>query len=117
MSAVLFGALGAIGAFIGLLSTIFKNIRHSLAEKRLQREIKSHKDEVRKLEGMTGLTEARPNPVQLAEASEIITSIANKLDNSDRSDILTTLAQGSDKSKANYIVKLVKDQEQVVDLG
>src|SRR5215467_9542303 len=115
MSAVLFAALGASGAIAGLFNTIFKNIRHSLAEKRLQREIKSHKDEVRKLEGMTGLTEAHPNPVQLAEASEIITSIANKLDDSDRSDILTTLAQGSDKSKANYIVKLVKDQEEAAD--
>jgi hypothetical protein len=111
MTAVLFSALGALGAVAGLFSTIFKNYQHSRAEKRLQRAIKSHTDEARKLEGLTGLTEARPNPVQLAEASEIITSIANKLDDSDRSDILTTLARGSDKSKANYIVKLVKDQE------
>lgn len=105
----------AIGAGIGgLISAVVSLVTHSRAERSLVEAIKKEDLLVTELRGMRAELESDiPDPKDVTRARQIVTSIARRLDERQRKNILGTLDQGSDKSKANYIVKLV---EEVADL-
>jgi hypothetical protein len=57
----------------------------------------------------TQLAAESPDPATIAAIAALLTDVSTKLPKNDRKDILGTLAQGSDKSKANYLVKIISE--------
>lgn len=105
---LLFAVIGAAGALAGLFGTIVSSIRHSRAGRRLQSVLHQSVQRVR-LESITKDIERDPDPSKVEEARQIVVSLTQSLDASDRSDIRKTLDRGSNQSRANYITKLVED--------
>jgi hypothetical protein len=112
MVAVILAGIGASGAVVGLMGTILAAFKQSSAEHALRITMQRHQLEIMRLE-MTkhSLALSNPDPKELTVARSIIAKLADQLNDSERSDILRTLDRGSDKSKANYILKLVGDYE------
>ena len=102
-------ALAAIAAGAsGLLSAVARLITHSLAERSLVASMKSRQNELRELESLRASLEAgTPDPELITRARQILQYLAGSLTEKQERDILQTLDQGSDKSKANYIVKVL----------
>jgi len=72
--------------------------------------IKEQDELIGQLEAIKASLEAvSPNPEGISKARQIVTTAAQNLSERQKRDILGTLDQGSDKSKANYIVKLVDE--------
>jgi hypothetical protein len=106
---LLFAIVGAVGALTGLFGVIVSSIRHSRAGRRLQDLLKGNSIQRDKLESIAKDLERDPDPSKVEEARQIVVSLTQSLDASDRSDIRTTLDRGSNQSRANYITKLVDD--------
>jgi hypothetical protein len=106
---LLFAVVGAVGALAGLFGTIVSSIRHSRAGRRLQSVLERNSAQRVKLESITKDLERDPDPSKVEEARQIVVSLTQSLDASDRSDIRKTLDRGSNQSRANYITKLVDD--------
>jgi hypothetical protein len=104
-------AIGALaGSAGGLVSVILKALRHTVAERKMKQVLQEDDtDNAAKLESLTKNLQNDPDPTSLYEAQRILTSLTGTLSNSDKSDILSVLDRGSDRSKANYIAKLVED--------
>jgi len=70
------------------------------------------RDALRELVGAKSkLTGESPDPVMLGRAIELFTEAAQSLRENQRNDIISTLNRGSEKSTANYIVKLINQIE------
>jgi hypothetical protein len=110
MIAAVYGVIAATGALTGLAGVIISSIKHTLAERALKREMGRHTEEVSALEKINTSLENDPDPHQLENARQIVSSLAQHLSDQERDDILRTLDRGSKKSRANYIAKLVEDQ-------
>jgi hypothetical protein len=110
-------AIGALaGSAGGLVSVILKALRHTTAERKMKQVLKEDDtDNAARLEALTKHLGDDPDPASLSEAQKILSSLAGTLSDSEKSDILGVLDRGSDRSKANYITKLVGDVEADAD--
>lgn len=114
MGAVLIAAFAAAGSATGLVSLVLSAIRRTAAERRLKKALSRNRDHLRKLEEVEVNLISDPNSVKLQEARQIISSLPGVSD-SDKSEILRTLSEGSSRSEANYVAKLLEGQETVRD--
>ena len=81
----------------------------------MKQALKDDTDNSAKLEALSQNLVNDPDPMRLQEARQIISTLAETLSDSERSDILGVIDRGSDQSKANYISKLVEDKTAGVD--
>jgi hypothetical protein len=99
----------------GLISSIARIFAHSRAEKKLTQAIGTDSEVVKKLEGVKlSLESDSPSIESVTRARQIIadrTDITLTLSDKEKKDILRTLGQGSDRSKANYIIKLIDEAQ------
>jgi hypothetical protein len=103
--------VGLAASATGLANVIWANIRHTMAERKLKRELRKDGANSIRLKALTQDLVNNPDPVKVEEARQILSKLADKLDKSDRSDILAILDRRSDQSKANYISKLVETEK------
>jgi hypothetical protein len=110
MAAIILVAISGLGGLIGLISVILATVQHELAERALVRTMRNQKETLQRLEALRrGLEVNSPDAEKVTEASRIVGAAAEVLSNRYRSDILATLNQGSGRSKASYIAKLVDE--------
>jgi hypothetical protein len=110
MDTLLFVAIGA--AIGGLISAVISLVGHSRAERSLVEVLKQNEteDRILQLRNMrAGLESDPPDPEEVTRARQLLVGFADMLNKKQRNDIVETLDKGSDKSKANYIVKLVDE--------
>lgn len=98
----------------GLASAVVEFVRHLRAEQALVKAVKRYQakdDTTRQLLvwARTQLASEPPDPTTIAAIAALLTEVSSRLSESDRKDILGTLTQGSDKSKANYLVKIINE--------
>jgi len=104
--------LGLSGS--GLASVIGNAARHIIAERNLVRIINRDVEDgtLRELESLrSNLTSEPPDPIALGRAVEFLTEIAQNLREGQKKDIINTLERGSERSTANYVVKLIDQIE------
>jgi hypothetical protein len=108
MPAVMIAALGAgLGGLASAIATLFF---HKRAERSLVEEIRKQEALRQQLEVIkASFDNAYPDPVELTRAQQLLTTAASQLNERQNKDIISTLEQGSDRSKANYIAKLLDE--------
>ena len=76
---------------------------------------KSEKEVLRELENTRNeLIGETPDPVTLGQAAALLIKVAQNLREDQRQDIISTFNRGSEKSRANYVVKLIDQIDKVV---
>jgi hypothetical protein len=108
MDVVLAIALGAgLGALTTSIISLFVNAQ---AERSIVRELKKHQDLLSALlRFRVSLESESPDSDEVAQARQILVHAADVLNQREKKEIVGTLDRGSDKSKANYIVKLLDE--------
>ena len=108
MDAVVLAAIAAgLGGFV---SSIYAVILHSQAERSLVRSLRNKQELARRLGALrVELESGSPDPEDVTRARQIVADATDVLSERYKKTILGTLDQGSDKSKANYLVKLLRE--------
>ena len=95
---------------VGLGVAIGGLLGHVRAERILVKSIKTQSELRRQLEEIrVYFDSSNPDPANVAVARRLLATAAGELSDRQRKDILSTLEQGSDRSKANYIAKLLDE--------
>ena len=116
MDPVIIGIIAVGLSGTGLVSVIVNAATHIFAQRKLVREMnrESEAQILRELESArSGLVGESPDPVTLGRAVALLTEVAQNLPENQRQDIIGTLNHGSEKSRANYCVKLIDQIEKV----
>lgn len=111
-SSLIWAILGAVAAGLAVLVTVLLQARHVRAEHALLERMKQDKENQDVTYAtLQELYELGINdPAKVEQARQILLSYADQLSKGERADIWQTLAQGSDRSKANYIAKLIGEE-------
>ena len=106
----LLGSVAVIASTSGLVSAAYAAWLHRQAERQLIEEIRKEQQRIEELQALQAELESEDlDPEKLAKGREIILHAADSLSMQRRRDIASTLNQGSDRSRANYIVKLITE--------
>jgi hypothetical protein len=97
-----------VAGAVALVNTILDSWLDEISERSLVRALKDNSELAIQLESLRDAFESKePDPEKVAEARQIISEATTALGKRQRRKILGTLDRGSDRSKANYISKLI----------
>jgi uncharacterized membrane protein YccC len=104
------GPLASVLAGAGFASVVFRSWQQRRAERKLVKSIEAEESIVEALELMGRAWERnRPGPEDIANARNLIDIAAQGLSENEKRNILRLLVQGSEKSQANYLAKLIDE--------
>jgi hypothetical protein len=108
VDAIAFAALGAgVGGLVSAIAGLWASRRaeHSLVE-----AIRGREELKQRLETIRGDLQTRaPDPSDVVKASDIIVGAAGVLSKRQKRSIVGPLRHGSDRSRANYVSKLLDE--------